>query len=65
MIKKTKKINIFLDQQEKGKEKQSRQELPKGSASLFSEQQAMEEEKEDSAQEHEELGMDTNSGSFQ
>ena len=61
VIKQAKRINLFLEQQEKEKEKQLGQELPKSSASLFSEQQAMEREKEDSAQEHEEFGIDTNS----
>ena len=61
VIKQVKRINLFLDQQEKEKEKHLGQELPESSASLFSEQQAMEGEKEDSAQEHEEFGIDTNS----
>ena len=61
VIKQEKRINLFLDQQEKEKEKPLGQELPKSSASLFSEQQAMKREKEDSAQEHEEFGIDTNS----
>ena len=62
VIRQTKRINLFLDQQEKEKEKKSRQEMLKDSASLFSEQQTVEEEKkEDSVQKDEELGMDTNS----
>ena len=61
VIKQAKRINLFLDQQEEEKEKHFGQKLPKGSSSLFSEQQAMEEEKEYSAQEHGELGMDANS----
>ena len=61
VIKQTKRINLFLDQQEKKKEKQSRQGILKDSASLFSEQQIEEEEKkEDSVQRDEELGMDAN-----
>ena len=61
VIKQTKRINLFLDQQEKGKKKQSRQEILKDSVSLFSEQQTVEEEKkEDSIQKNEELEMDTN-----
>ena len=54
VIRQTKKINLFFDQQEK--DKHSKQELPKDSNSLFSEQQAMEEEKE-----HEEFGEDATS----
>ena len=62
VIKQTKRINLFLDQQEKQNEKQSRQEILKDSASLFSEQQTVEEEKkEDSVQKNEELELDTNS----
>ena len=54
VIKQTKRINIFLDQQEKEKKKHSRQEIIKDSASPFLEQQTMEEEKkEDSVQENE------------
>ena len=62
VIKQTKRINLFLDQQEKEKKKPSRQEIIKDSASLFSKQQTVEEEKkEDSVEKNEELGMDTDS----
>ena len=62
VIKQTKRINLFLDQQEKEKKKQSQQEIIKDSASLFSEQQTVEEEKkEDSVKKNEELEMETNS----
>ena len=51
-----------MDQQEKEKKKQSKKEIIKDSASPFLEQQTMEgEKKEDSVEENEELGMDTNS----
>ena len=42
VIRQTKRINIFLDQQEKEKKKQSKQEIIKDSASPFLEQQTME-----------------------
>ena len=62
VIRQTKRINLFLDQQEKEKKKQSKHEIIKDSASPFLEQRTMEgEKKEDSIQENEELGMDTNS----
>ena len=43
VIKQTKKINIFLDQQEKEKKKHPRQEILKDPASPFLEKQTMEE----------------------
>ena len=62
MIKQTKKINLFLEQQEKEEKKHPRQEISNDPSSPFLEQQTIEKEKKgDSVQENEELGMDTNS----
>ena len=62
VIKQTKKVNLFLEQQEKEEKKHPRQEILNDPASPFLEQQTMEKEKNgDSVQENEKLGMDTNS----